>query len=167
MKSGNTAFDTIQVPHHSVGATCCSPLPESSCSLLSYVTAELIETAEQIHDVLGEVQDIWIFAWGACMAHAAACRLPVLVAHDALRQTRHRLRALAISPLCCDADIQDLVNSLIKHRHALQLHGKSNSLNSSDPILASTLELMRLLKVQPPFGSGLVLSMSTGLQCMS
>ena len=41
---------------------------------------------------------------------------------------------------------QDLVNRLIKHRHVIYLHGKSSQ--CSDPVMASTLELVRLLKVK-------------------
>ena len=39
-----------------------------------------------------------------------------------------------------------MVNYLIKHRHVIHLHGKSNL--SSDPVIVSTLELARQLKVK-------------------
>jgi len=63
--------------------------------LLSFVTGEVLESAEHLRDALGE----------------------------------------------------DLVNRLIKHRHIIHLHGKSSQ--CSDPVMASTLELVRLLKRSP------------------
>jgi hypothetical protein len=44
-----------------------------------------------------------------------------------------------------DAFVQDMVNNIIKHRTTLQQHGKSNL--GAEPVMASTWELVRLMKV--------------------
>lgn len=49
--------------------------------------------------------------------------------------------------------VQDLVNNLVKHRTTLQSHGKPGL--TGDPAMASTWELVRLLKVG---GRGLCLT---------
>ncbi|GAX78075.1 hypothetical protein CEUSTIGMA_g5517.t1 [Chlamydomonas eustigma] len=64
-------------------------------SLLSFVTTEVLETSEQLRDVLGE----------------------------------------------------DMVNNILKHRTTLQQHGKSNL--GAEPVMASTWELVRLMKKSP------------------
>lgn len=59
---------------------------------------------------------------------------------------------LLTRPASC-LHVQDLVNNLVKHRTTLQSHGKPGL--TGDPAMASTWELVRLLKVG---GRGLCLT---------